>query len=37
VVRFLFVLLFTTALGLIVLVALIAFAGYACFNSRRGR
>jgi hypothetical protein len=36
-VRFLFVLLFTTVLGPIVLVALIAFAGYAFFNSRRGR
>ena len=33
--RILFVLLFTTALGPIVLVALIAFAGYAFFNSRR--
>jgi hypothetical protein len=33
--RFLFVLLFTTVLGPIVLVALIAFAGYAFFNSRR--
>jgi hypothetical protein len=36
-VRFLIVLLFTTALGPIVLVALIAFAGYAFFSSRRGR
>lgn len=36
-VRFLFVLLFTTVLGPIVLVALIAFAGYAFFNSRLGR
>jgi hypothetical protein len=35
--RILFVLLFTTALGPIVLVALIAFAGYAFFSSRRGR
>ena len=34
-VRFLFVLLFTTVLGPIVLVALIAFAGYAFFSSRR--
>ena len=33
--RILFVLLFTTVLGPIVLVALIAFAGYAYFNSRR--
>jgi hypothetical protein len=33
----LFVLLFTTALGPVVLVALIAFAAYAFFNSRRGR
>jgi hypothetical protein len=37
VVRFLFVLLFTTVLGPIVLVALIAFAGYIFFSSRRGR
>ena len=36
-VRFLFVLLFTSVLGPIVLVALIAFAGYAFFSSRRGR
>ena len=36
-VRFLFVLLFTTVLGPIVLVALLAFAGYAFFSSRRGR
>jgi hypothetical protein len=35
--RVLFVLLFTTALGPVVLVALIAFAAYAFFNSRRGR
>jgi hypothetical protein len=35
--RFLFVLLFTTVFGPIVLVALIAFPGYAFFNSRRGR
>jgi len=35
--RFLFVLLFTTVLGPIVLVALLAFAGFAFFNSRRGR
>ena len=34
-IRFLFVLLFTTVLGPIVLVALIAFAGYAFFISRR--
>jgi hypothetical protein len=33
--RILFVLLFTTLLGPVVLVALIAFAGYAFFNSRR--
>jgi hypothetical protein len=33
--RILFVLLFTTVLGPIVLVALIAFAAYAYFNSRR--
>ena len=37
VVRFLFVLLFTTVLGPIVLVALLAFAGFAFFSSRRGR
>ncbi|HKH37430.1 MAG TPA: hypothetical protein VKA82_09720 [Rubrobacter sp.] len=37
VVRSLFVLLFTTLLGPIVLVALIVFAGYAFFSSRRGR
>ena len=37
VVRFLFVLLFTTVLGPIVLVALLTFAGYAFFSSRRGR
>ena len=35
--RILFALLFTTMFGPIVLVALIAFAGYAFFNSRRGR
>jgi hypothetical protein len=35
--RILFVLLFTTVLGPIVLVALIAFAAYAYFTSRRGR
>jgi hypothetical protein len=35
--RVLFVLLFTTVLGPIVLVALIAFAAYAYFTSRRGR
>ena len=35
--RILFVLLFTTLLGPIVLVALIAFAAYAYFTSRRGR
>jgi hypothetical protein len=35
--RVLFVLLFTTILGPIVLVALIAFAAYAYFTSRRGR
>ena len=35
--RILFALLFTTVLGPIVLVALIAFAGYAFFTSRRGR
>jgi hypothetical protein len=33
----LFVLLFTTVLGPIVLVALIAFAAYGFFSSRRGR
>jgi hypothetical protein len=33
--RILFVLLFTTVLGPIVLVALIAFAAYAFFSSRR--
>ncbi|HEY6713849.1 MAG TPA: hypothetical protein VI055_16430 [Rubrobacter sp.] len=33
--RILFALLFTTLLGPIVLVALIAFAAYAFFNSRR--
>ncbi len=35
--RILFVLLFTTVLGPIVLVALIAFAAYGFFSSRRGR
>ena len=35
--RILFVLLFTTVLGPIVLVALIAYAAYAFFSSRRGR
>jgi hypothetical protein len=35
--RILFALLFTTVLGSTVLVALIAFAGYAFFTSRRGR
>ena len=35
--RILFVLFFTTVLGPIVLVALIAFAAYAFFSSRRGR
>jgi len=35
--RFLFVLLFTTVLGPIVLVALLAFAGFAFLSSRRGR
>jgi hypothetical protein len=37
VVRILFVLLFTTVLGPIVLVVLIAFAAYMFFSSRRGR
>jgi len=36
-VRLLFVLLFTTVLGPVVLVAVIVFAGYAFFSSRRGR
>jgi hypothetical protein len=36
-IRIVFALLFTTLLGPIVLVALIAFAGYAFLNSRRGR
>ena len=36
-VRILFVLLFTTILGPIVLVVLIAFAAYAFLSSRRGR
>ena len=35
--RILFVLLFTTVLGPIVLVALIAFVAYSFFNNRRGR
>ncbi len=35
--RILFVVLFTTVLGPIVLVALIAFAAYRFFSSRRGR
>lgn len=35
--RILFVLLFTTVLGPIVLVALIAFAAYSFFSSRRRR
>ena len=35
--RILFVLLFTTVLGPIVLVALIAFVAYSFFNSRRRR
>jgi len=35
--RILFVLLFTTVLGPIVLVVLIALAAYAFFSSRRGR
>jgi len=35
--RVLFVLLFTTALGPIVLVALIAFLAYGFFSGRRGR
>jgi hypothetical protein len=35
--RILIVLLFTSVLGPIVLVALIAFAAYAFFSSRRGR
>ena len=35
--RILFVLLFTTVLGPIVLVALLAFAGFAFFSSRRDR
>jgi hypothetical protein len=35
--RILFVVLFTTVLGPIVLVALIAFAAYGFFSSRRGR
>ena len=36
-VRLLFVLLFTTLLGPIVVVALIAFVAYRFFSSRRGR
>ena len=35
--RILFVLLFTTVLGPIVLVALVAFVAYSFFNNRRGR
>ena len=35
--RILFVLLFTTVLGPIVLLALIAFVAYSFFNSRRRR
>jgi len=35
--RILFVLLFTTALGPVVLVALIAFLAYGFFSGRRGR
>jgi hypothetical protein len=35
--RVLFALLFTTLLGPIVLVALIAFVAYSFFTSRRGR
>jgi len=35
--RILFVLLFTTALGPVVLVALVAFAAYGFFSSRRER
>ena len=35
--RILFVLLFTTTLGPVVLVALIAFAAYSFFSRRRGR
>jgi len=35
--RVLFVLLFTTVLGPIVLVALLAFVAYGFFTSRRGR
>jgi hypothetical protein len=35
--RILFVLLFTTVLGPIVLVALIAFAAYSFYTRRRGR
>ena len=35
--RILFVVLFTTALGPIVLLALIAFVAYSFFASRRGR
>jgi len=36
-VRILFVLLFTTVLGPVVLVVLVAFGAYAFFGSRRGR
>jgi hypothetical protein len=35
--RILFVLLFTTALGPVVLVALVAFLAYGFFSGRRGR
>jgi len=35
--RVLFVLLFTTVLGPVVLVALLAFVGYRFFSGRRGR
>jgi hypothetical protein len=35
--RIIFVLLFTTALGPVVLVALVAFVAYAFFSGRRGR
>ena len=37
IIRVLFALMFTTLLGPIVLVALLAFVAYAYFNSRRGR
>jgi hypothetical protein len=36
-IRILFVLLFTTLLGPIVLIALLAFVAFAYFSSRRGR